>query len=467
MNYYGRTEELKILENKYNSERFEFGYLYGQRRIGKTSLVEMFRKKHNSIVLFASDSDDTKILESLSNQFNEQTNLNLFGDYKDWDQFFKAVSNYFGNNKGLFVIDEYPNIVLTRDGKRKKTDFVSKLQNAIDYLFKHQKFMLLLTGSNVSFMEKEIKDTKAPLYERNTFQLQLFKFEWNDALMPLQGMSDLEKAKTLALTNTYPLYLSLINPELSFDENLNNLFYNRAAAFIADPSKLFTASVAESGFYASILDCISNGVNTISEIANNLKSESGKVAKYINELLDARILSRKTVFMSLKNTYYQINDPMLAFYYRFIRENIEYIKLGYGNQIRNKQNNAIENFIHHYFENECVEYLHYLSKQGKLSDLFLEFQNYKVEHSKLGRSVEIDIVSSTSEHLLIGECKLTKSKRTKKDYLDLLEDTSIPPFSNYKNKDYYLFGSNGFDDDLIEVKNNHLHLIDLKTMFGE
>ena len=466
MEYYGRSEELKILEKRYSNNKFEFGYLYGQRRIGKTSLIEMFRKNHKSIILFASDSDDVKILESLSQQFNEQANNKYSGTYSDWDSFFKAVGEYFGNENGFFVIDEYPNIVLTRDGKRKKTDFVSKLQNAIDYQYKYQKFMLILTGSNVSFMEKEIKDSKAPLYERNTFQLHLFKFDWNEALIPLSKIENYEKAKILALTSTYPLYLSLIDDSLGFDENLNNLFYNRAAAFISDPNKLFTSNVAESGFYASILDCISNRIDTIGDIANKLKTETGKVAKYMEELLDAGIVRKKMVFMSSRQTFYIINDPMLAFYYRFIRDNIEYIKLGYGEQIRKKQENAIDDFVHHYFENECIDYLSFLSKKGLLNDLFLEFSNYKVENSPLNRSIEIDVVSSTKTHLLIGECKLTKNKRTKNDYLKMLENTSVPPFSSFKQIDYYLFGTAGFEQELRNVTDSNLHLIDFDIMFG-
>lgn len=468
MEYYGRTEELNILDEKYQSNRFEFGYLYGQRRIGKTSLIEMFRSNHKSIVLFASDSDDVKTLESLSYQFNEQRTDSLnFGSYSSWDSFFEAIGDYFGNDKGFLVIDEYPNIVLTRDGKRKKTDFVSKLQKAIDYKYKHQCFMLLLTGSNVSFMEKEIKDSGAPLYQRHTFQLQLYKFEWNDALVPLKNINNYEKAKILALTNTYPLYLSLIDDKLDFSDNLNNIFYNRAAAFIDDPSKLFTSAIVESGFYASILDSISNDINTISDIASRLKTETGKVSKYMDELLEAKIVTKKTVFMSSRQTYYIINDPMLAFYYRFIRDNAEMIKLGYGKLIRSKQENAIEDFIHHYFENECIEYLSYLNKKGQLADLYYDFQNYKVENSPLGRSIEIDIVSSSKNALLVAECKLTKSKRTKKDYYDMLDDISVPLFSNYKKKELYLFGSNGFEDDLLAINDPNLKLIDLSKMFNE
>ena len=45
--FVGREEELKILDNRYNSDRFEFGYQYGQRRIGKTLLLDDFSKNKN------------------------------------------------------------------------------------------------------------------------------------------------------------------------------------------------------------------------------------------------------------------------------------------------------------------------------------------------------------------------------------------------------------------------------------
>ena len=108
-----------------------------------------------------------------------------------------------------------------------------------------------------------------------------------------------------------------------------------------------------------------------------------------------------------------------------------------------------------------------MNKKGLLLDLYYDFQNYKVENSSLGRSVEIDIVSSTNKCLLIGEAKLTKNKRTIKDYYGMLDDISVPPFANFKNKELYLFGTGGFDNNLLEIKDLSLHLVDLKTMFIE
>ena len=38
---------------------------------------------------------------------------------------------------------------------------------------------------------------------------------------------------------------------------------------------------------------------------------------------------------------------------------------------------------------------------------------------------------------------------------------------SYKNIELYLFGANGFDDKIKDIKNEHLHLIDLDDMFSK
>ena len=82
--------------------------------------------------------------------------------------------------------------------------------------------------------------------------------------------------------------------------------------------------------------------------------------------------------MSTKKVYFEISDPMLAFFYRFIRENVDLIRSGYGKIIKEKQKNAIKEFIEHYFEKLCITYLEYLSKNGFLNGYFFYFSNYLV-----------------------------------------------------------------------------------------
>ena len=318
----------------------------------------MFRENKNALMFYATDSDDIDIRDDFSKTFFKSAKLNYQGSFSNWYSFFEAISDYFQDNKGLLVIDEFPNIVLTRDGKRKKTDFLSSLQRAIDTLLKNSKITLILTGSNVSFLETEINDSKAPLYQRNTFSLLLKKFEWDEALDFLIDINDnFEKAKILALTNTFPYYLSLINPKKSFEANLDDLFYKETATFTDDPSKIITSNIVTSGLYASIIKNISNGNDTLSKLCEVLKTDTSKMTKYLKELIADNVIKKRANFNSNRNARYEICDPMLSYYYRFIRENSELIKTGYGSLINKEQTNQIKAFIERAFEYECLTYL--------------------------------------------------------------------------------------------------------------
>ncbi len=465
MQAYGRKKELEILNRRYESDTFEFGYIYGQRRIGKTTLLSMFTKDKKNLIFYATDSADIDILESFSATLNEVTGS--VGVYPNWFTFFQALDKYVGDDKAIICIDEFPNIIVGRDGKRKRTDFDSNLQKAIDLLFFKRKFTLVLTGSNVSFLSKEIVDSKAPLYQRNTFSLRLDKFEFNEALLGLKDVEDnLEKAKLLCLTNTFPYYISLINPKKSFDENLDNLFFNIDAIFIDDPSKVITSNIITSGLYASLISHIAEGHDSVKELATNLMTESAKISKYLKELLEDHVIIKRNSFQNSKNVKYEILDPMLAFYYRFIRANRELIRNGFGKAIKLKLKNAIEEFMNHAFEKLCLTYLEYLSKNMRLNDVYTSFQSFAFKSLTLQRTVEIDIVAATEENILIAETKFSKQKRGLGDYKRMLENSTAEIFKPYKNIEFYLFGANGFNDAILDVKDDKLHLIDLNTMFN-
>lgn len=461
----GRKEELKILEKRYSSGKFEFGYLYGQRRIGKTWLINEFSKNKKSLIFFASDSDDISNLHDFSRAFEEQTNQHLYTPFSTWDEFFQTVARYFGSNEGFFSIDEYPNLVVGRDGKRKKTDVVSKLQNAIDNIFSKTKILFMITGSNVSFMQKEVGDSSAPLYKRNTFELFLSKLAWNEAIPLLDKMPNDDKARILSLTDTYPYYLDKIDISKSFSENLDSLFFERDSLFASDPSKLLTSEIAASGFYVRIMRCLANGLTSISQLSKALNSESGKISMYLDELLKIQAISKTNVFGSSRLTSYKIKDRMCAFYFRFVHGEEERIKLGYGPLIRKREEAAIEEFIHRSFEDLCITYLEYLNLNGELPNYFSSFQNYQLDNSSLGRSIELDIVGAANDDLLVGECKLSSTLKNIYEYKEMLDDVSIEPFSSYKNKHFYILSSSGFDQSFKNVKDDNLHLIDLDMMF--
>ena len=465
--FYGREEELRVLEKRFNSERFEFGFVYGQRRIGKTSLLDAFSKNHKTIMFFISDSDDVSIRKDLSNQLYAFLGKSGLSAYENWESFFVGLKEALSNEKAMIVFDEYPNAIVGHDGKRKRTDFDEKLQNAIDHVFKETKLSIVIMGSNVSFMQNIVEDKTDPLYKRHTFSLFVSKLKWKEALCFVNKMPLDDQIKILSLTDTYPYYLSQIDQNLSFAENLDEFFFNRDSLITIDPTFTISSSMSVSGFYVGIMRCLAQRISSIKDIASSLDAESGKVSLYLEELIKAGMVTKASYFNSTRSTHYEINDRMTSFFFRFVQPYLEHVRLGNGHQIKERERFAIEDFINRAYEKLCVSYLSNLNSAGKLENYYLEFTSFKADNTSIGRSVEIDILAEEKTDLLIGECKFSKNAKGIDVYFDMKEDAKVKPLDGYKNQYFYIFSHSGFKDELLNVEDDRLRLISSMDMLSE
>ena len=218
------------------------------------------------------------------------------------------------------------------------------------------------------------------------------------------------------------------------------------------------------GFYVGIMRCLVDRVNTIKEMGDVLKAESGKVSVYLEELLKSNVINKSSYFNSSRSTYYEINDRMTAFYFKFVQPYLEHIKLGNGMFIKNKEKNAIDDFMHHSYEKLCITYLNELNNLGKLNTFYLSFTNFRADKTSPNRSVEIDIVGEDNGSLLLGECKYSKKEKGVDVYNHLKESGTIKPFDTYKKKYYYIFSHTGFNDELKKCQDSNLYLISSKDM---
>lgn len=461
-----RKEELTILDNRYASNRFEFGYLYGPRRIGKTSLLDAFCQGKKHLFFQAFDQSDELNLRDMSHLLQKELGRNAALEYPDWFSFFDDVLAYFGNDKGVLVIDEYPNLVLTKEGKSRNNGFASKLQNIIDHRFSKTQITFVLTGSNVSFMRELVQDSHDPLYERKTFELELGPLRFSESAAFVKETSLPLKARFLALTGGYPYYLSLLNPKASLEDNLTRFFYARDATFLDAPGEVLSTS-HHSPLYQSILFSLVSGKRTIREIAADLKEDSAHIASCVSDLEQDDVLEKKIMFNSERKTSYSIRDPLLSFWYTFIAKNQDKIRLGYGSLLQASQKNAIEEFFDHGFENVANTYLEELGRAGKLGGLFYPISHLQIDNSELGRSVEIDGLAQDGNALLVVESKFTLKKRSLADYHHLQESLSLKMFSSCARREFYLVSASGFEENLLTLKDPHCHLIDLTTMFAE
>lgn len=456
--FLGRKEELNLLEKEYRNDN-SFCCVYGTRRIGKTSLLQEFTKNKKNIFFQAKEVSNYDNLRSFSETINNELNVNIEYVYSSWEQAFNAAISYFGNNKGIIVIDEYPYLIKSYPG------ISSVIQDIWDNMLSKKKIMLILSGSNLSFMQKELNDKQSPLYKRISMKLRINKLCFSEAKLFVKGCSINDQAKYLSLFGPYPYYLSMINKKISFEENIKSLLFSKTSILLDAPKLTISNATREQSFYNSILYCVSGKKKSLTEISRDMKEDSTKINKYLSLLIDSEIIQKNEMFNSKRKTYYTIQDPVLDFYYKFILKNKEKIEAGLGDAVYERLKESIDLYISKKFEDISILYMEELNKENKLKGLFYPIQNLIIDNSELNRSIEIDGISKDDDALLVIECKFTNKKRNINDYMKLKENVSIKMFKNIKKYYFYIISKNGFEKSLLNNKEDNLTLIDLNVMF--
>lgn len=458
--FIGRKEELAELSTRFDSGRFEMGVVYGSRRIGKTSLLKEFIKDKAAFYFQAKESSELDNRTAFSIEVNKVIGVPYSFVYPSYSDGFDALLKHAEGKPFVIVIDEIAFISQSDKG------FLSELQFNIDHKFKATEVKLILSGSTISFMKDIIKDKTGPLFQRSTFQMHVKKLIYSDALAFLDGLSAEDKIRYLSIFGEHPFYLEMIDKSRSFDENVFNLLFSRFGNLIDAPNKVLPSASKDQNTYNTILKAIAHRRRTNKEIAEYIGKDPNYVAAYLPRLIDNEIIEKRESFnRNQKMNYYEISDNLIRFWYRFVFDNREEIEQNMGKVIFDENLSEINLFISVGFEDVALSYLTEKNVKGELGYYYEVIRGYKVDNSKLGRSIELDGlakgIGKAKNRLLVAECKY----RNKALSLTVLEHVreSLSIFSA-EYYDIYLFSKVGFADDLLTLNDPLVHLISITDM---
>ncbi|MBQ4139921.1 MAG: ATP-binding protein [Clostridia bacterium] len=460
MRFIGRKKELSELEMRYSSGRFEMGVVYGSRRIGKTRLIKKFVENKESFYFQAKESNELDNRTAFSAAVNKLIGVPYSFVYPSYTEGFDALLKYSAGKPFVIVIDEIAFIAQSDRG------FLSELQYNIDHKFKDTEIKLILSGSTISFMKDILKDKRGPLFQRSTFSMNVRKMVFSEALEFLDGIPPEDAIRYLSLFGERPFYLEMIDKSRSFEENLMNLLFNRFGNLVDAPDKVLPSASKDQNTYNTILKAIAHRKRTNKEIAEYIGKEPNYVAAYLPKLIDNEIIEKRESFnRNQKMNYYEISDNLIRFWYRFVFDNREEIQLDMGKVIYEANREEISLFISLGFEDAVLSYLTEKNVRGELDYYYEVIRGYKVENSKLGRSIELDGlargIGNAKDRLLVVECKY-RNKRLSRAVLEhVRESVSVFEAEYY---DIYLFSKSGFNEDVLCLEDPLVHLITLEDM---
>ena len=443
--FIGREKELAILDNLYNSDKFEFAVIYGRRRVGKTALISHFIQDKKAIYFMGVESNEKQNLENFSQAVFECNTGGMIGSsFMSFQAALEYVFKISESERLVLVIDEYPYVA--KSSKR----LASTLQMLIDKNKDKSKLMLILCGSSMSYMEDNVLAYKAPLYGRRTAQMKILPFDFGDACKYFNRFSPEDMAMVYGLVGGTPQYLLQMDDHISIEDNIKNVFLNPSSSIFEEPENLLKQEVREPAVYNAIITAIAAGNSRMSEVATKIGETTSVCAQYIKNLIGLGIILKETPYgeKESRRSVYAIADNMFRFWYRFVPDNNSIISRGAADLAYKRIEPALSDYMGKIFEEISMQYLWKLLLNGESPIEFMDLGRWWGTDPKEKIQTEIDIMGEKDKNTaLFGECKWINENVDVK-VLEKLKNRSR--LFRYENVHLYLFAKKGFTQGCVD-----------------
>lgn len=479
--FIGRENELKFLNDKYDERKGQLIVLYGRRRVGKTETLKEFCKDKPHVFYSCTQSTDKVQLAKFSKQLLKENipAKQYISEFADWESAFRSILDLpYDEKKKLIVIDEFPYMC------KSDKSIPSILQYLWDAEFKDQNVMIVLCGSAMSFIEKELLAEKNPLYGRATGIYKMSAMGFYDAVRFFPNYSDKDKIIAYSILGGIPHYLRQFDSELSLAENIKKNILTKGCVLYSEVEFLLHQELRETPIYNSLIEAVALGNTKLNDISQkSLVEDTSKTSVYLKNLIELGIVEREfSVDSKTKEKAngnrgtYRLTDNFFKFWYAFGFTNFSQLEDG---DVDGVYDFVIAPVLHEFasfaFEDVCREFIKELQKNNELPFRYAKMGRWtgkttvRDKNAPNGLRVaetEIDLlgISKDEKEYLVGECKFKNVAFHYADYIDTKAKLSL---LRENAKFYYaLFSESGFDEKIIAEaeKESNLQLYDLQMI---
>lgn len=362
MKFYDREKEIEALNKtlKKAEKSAQFTVLTGRRRVGKTSLLLKAYQDTPTLYFFVARKTESVLCESFTEEISEKLGVPVLGEANSFAKIFEYLMQYSTSKTFTLIIDEF------QDFLRVNKSVFSNMQRIWDLYHQKSHINLIVCGSINSMMTKIFKDSKEPLYGRQTEFMKLKPFGTNTIKEILSdcnpNYSNEDLLALYSFTGGVAKYVELlIDNEAFTKEEMINEMIRPDSIFISEGKNILIEEFGRDyATYFSILSCIARGKTTRNEIEQAIGCE---ISGYLTKLeTEYNIIAKKQPLFektTTKNVHYSIDDNFFMFWFRFIyRYNYMFEVNGYQHVINliNRDYDVFSGFIlERYFRQKFAE----------------------------------------------------------------------------------------------------------------
>lgn len=406
--FIGREYEIRQLEKYRDSKESEFVVVYGRRRVGKTYLIKEFFE----------DTYDFKVT-GLYNQPKQIQLKNFSLALLSYGAKFKAMPSDW-----LEAFEELKKLLKGIREPRKKIVFIDELPwldtRQSDFLAAFEAFwngwgaqqddlMLIACGSATTWITNKLLSNKGGLFNRAARRLYLKPFTLRETEQYLisRGVrwSRYDIVECYMIMGGIPYYLKLLDRELSFFQNIDQVFFKEKGPLWDEFDHLYETLFGNAKAYLRIIEALSqkkSGLTRKELIAESGLEDNGFLTEMLKNLKDSNFVRAYNTFgKKEKNIVYQLADYYTLFYLRFLKgkENLdEHFWTHY------MDNPAKSVWAGQTFEQVCKDHIVQIKQAAGVSAVLSDISAWSGS-SESGKA-QIDLVIDRRDRVInIGEIK--------------------------------------------------------------
>ena len=428
MEFIGRNQELRALLEQYTSGRSSFVPIYGRRRVGKSELIVRFMRGRPGIYHVGkrvpAGLQIKGFLEVAAVALNEPWLAQLSG--VGWRDALTAVSDRWQRPEPMVLaLDEFQWMV------EASPELPSVLQELWDRRWKpSESVFLVLCGSYVGFMEREVLGKKSPLFGRRTAQIQLRPFGYREAALFHPAYSTLDAARAYFVCGGVPAYLEHFAEDRSIEVNIRRAILREFGPLFREADFLLREELRDVERYYAVLTALAHGSATASEISRQTEIDNRSLDYYVRQLSELGYVARKYPLTERspvrRHVRYELADPLLRFWFRFVLPNLSFLAhLGPERVFVERVRPQLDAWWGGCFERLCREALSDLYYREGVSASFDVGEYWDPR-------TQIDLVGLRSDGWTdLGECRFGRVRSLSRLIAEL--DEKVARYPNHRN----------------------------------
>jgi uncharacterized protein len=483
--FYDRDAERGVLRDLLASPRAELVIVYGRRGVGKSALLEQtlteagiqhvyYRATRRTLPLqLTALTEATRSAYPSAFLGQSFASVSVFLDFPA--HLARERQDADDPEPVAVVLDELPYLADADPG------LLTVLQHWWDAHKRRPNLKLFLAGSNLAFMERQVLDVSAPLYNQRTAAMRLEPMSYADAALFFPHYTAREKMEAYAILGGMPSYLEQFDPEKNIEENLLATALRRNTYLSEEPDWLLLEDLRRDVTYGSILRAVASGERRPSDIARAIGKESAQsVAPQLETLRDLGLVAREVPITEKRlarsrNSLYFLADHYLNFWYRYVDPHRSLVAQGLGRRVweRSIAPNLPEFVSLPAFEWACRQYLWRALIADRLPPE-LSFVDVGTWWEAGDREIDVVALNEQGQTVLAGSCKWTNEPMDVSDYAALQRDIALAAGSLKPSPGegpwLALFSREGFTERLRALaaaqQPSRLLLVELEAMYS-